>query len=171
MINERVAIGGRTGALAPRARPTEQRVRGAKLVLADGERLLQSIQHSTLLQLILAMSFIAMAALMYLAQASQISVLQYNIAGLQSQRADLMSQNANLQATATGLRVVNRIETIATTQLHMIKPGPSATIWVSPVVPAVPRLHLASQSIAAAERRSQPLSWMTSAVSTIRASL
>jgi cell division protein FtsL len=110
----------------------------------------------------LAMACIAMAALLYLAEASQSSVLQYNIDALQAQRSQLSAQNANLQAQATSLSSIQRIGAEAADQLHMSRPGISSTIWLNPIVPwfSQPAIPTARAEILAAQRQSQPLAWM-----------
>lgn len=143
----------------------------ARPAIAGRERLAQALGQSVLVQLMLAMSFVALAALLYMAQASQVSVQQINISELQSDRVQLTSDNASLRATTTDLQSLPRIDAVATSRLHMTKPDLSTAIWVSPVVPRVPVPHTAGGDVAAAQRQSEPLTWLEHFVSMIQASL
>lgn len=120
------------------------------------------------MQLMLSMGLIAFAALIYLNQASQVSVMQFNIADLQQRQSDLESKNANLYATATSLQSLTRIEALAVTRLHMTKFDDSRTIWVYPVVPQVAAPAI-SDSQTAAQQRSQPLEWMKNSLAFLSA--
>jgi cell division protein FtsL len=137
----------------------------------DVERLAQSLARSVLVQLMLAMTCLSIVALLYLAQASLASVAEYNIAELESARSQLTAQNASLHATITTLQSVQRIDIIATTQLHMAGAKPSDAIWIQPVVPAVPPIHPPEANTAAAQKQSQPVGWVARFVRFVRASL
>jgi hypothetical protein len=119
----------------------------------------------------LSMCFVAGAAVLYLAQASQTSTMEFNIADLQRQQLQLGLRNADLHATATDLQSFTRIAGLANNELHMIKPAPSATIWIDPVVPWVPAAPVPEVGSAQATRRSQPLAWMRSFVAFVASSL
>ncbi|MBV9280896.1 MAG: hypothetical protein JOZ41_12510 [Chloroflexi bacterium] len=119
----------------------------------------------------LAMTCLSAVALLYLAQASLASVAEYNIAELEGTHAQLTAQNAGLHASVTSLQSVQRIDVIATTQLHMAGARPSDAIWIQPVVPAVPPVHALEADTAAAQRQSQPVGWMARLVRFVRASL
>ncbi len=164
MIGERSPTSGypvaaRAGTFRSRKTPKPS----AGYPVADRRRPATSIHHSVLLQLMLAMSFIALAAMIYLAQASQASVLQFNIDDLQATRAQLNQQNASLHASVTALQSLQRIDTVATRQLHMTKPDFSNTIWIQPRVPSgspqiVPLRH--TDDVVSAQKQSQPLGWL-----------
>jgi hypothetical protein len=124
-----------------------------------------------LARLMLATCFVAGAAVLYLAQASQTSVMEFNISELQQQELQLSLRSADLHGTATNLQSFTRIGNLATNQLHMIRPAPSATIWIHPVVPWVPASPLPEASRARAVQESQPLSWMRNFISFVAASL
>lgn len=148
--------------LAPRRRIT------ALATLHPRQRLAEAINHSVLAQLIGVLALIFIAALIYLSQAGQVSVMQYSIAGLQRQQIALQMQYSNLYATATGLQSLQRVETIAITKLHMSKPSYSG-LWIQP---AVPRLPVPLQDpTSSAQSQSQPLAWMDHAVHVIAAQL
>ncbi len=120
----------------------------------------ERIADSILARLMLAMTCVATAGVLYLAQASQESVLQYNIAELQAQQATLNAENANLQATATQLQSLRRIDTAAAARLHMAKPNLENAIWVNAATPSVPQPAQMNADSVAAEQASQPLAWM-----------
>lgn len=122
------------------------------------------------MQLMLSMGLIAFAALIYLNQASQVSVLQFNIADLQQQQSDLNMQSANLYASASALQSVTRIEGVASTRLHMTRPDYTKTLWIYPVVPQM-SLPVIDNAQNAAQERSQPLDWMKSALALLLAQL
>ena len=143
----------------------------ARPTIASPQQLLESLGQSVLVQLMLAMTFIALAALLYLAQASQASVLQYRIADLQAERTQLQEQNADLQAMATGLQSIPRIDWTATQQLHMVKQGISNTVWVKPVTPGVAPPRPLHADTVSAQQLSQPLAWMKRFFHLIKTSL
>jgi cell division protein FtsB len=140
-------------------------------VAVKRERLAHLTADSTLVQLMLAMTCVAAAGLLYLAQASQVSVLQYNMAGLQYQQTTLNARNASLRATATQLQSLQRIDTAATSQLHMTKPDLSTAIWITAPVPPAVHIYASNADTVAAEQASQPLAWMTRFVTVVRSSL
>jgi cell division protein FtsL len=117
------------------------------------------------------MACFAIAGILYLAQASQSSVLEYNISVLQSQQAQLDGQNATLRATATQLQSLQRIDAIATQQLHMARPDLRTAIWINPVLLRAATVHSTHADLVAAERASQPLAWMKRFLRLVRASL
>ena len=117
------------------------------------------------------MTFIATALLLYLAQASQTSVLQFSIADLQTEHARLVAQNSSLQSTSTALRSLGRVDQAASTQLHMAKADISTAIWVSPVVPRAYTLPPAGAEAALAGQQSRPLAWIERVFTLIRSSL
>jgi cell division protein FtsL len=174
MIGERYATAGR---LAARDRASLSRRWAARPAIAGRERLTQALGQSVLVQLMLAMAFVALAALLYLAQASQASVLQFNIADLQDQQAQLNVQNANLHATAISLESLQRVDTIAIRQLHMTTPDLSTSIWVHPVIPCSgtpcgwSTIRPLNADTVSAERQSQPLGWMRRFVALVKSSL
>jgi cell division protein FtsL len=118
----------------------------------------------------LAMSLVLFVALIYLHQASQVSVLQFNISELQAQQGNLNQVNAQLHATQSGLLAPARIEAAART-LNMTKPDPSTIVWVSVVQPKVAPLTTANADMTAAQSRSEPAAWVRAFVSTVRNSL
>lgn len=176
MIGERshtsaYPIPARPRRLESKSRPSWQRRWDAQPAPAGRSRVGDALARSVLVQLMLAMTFVAVAALLYLAQASQASVLDYNIAALQAERSQLNSQNAGLQATATSLRSLPRIEAAASTQLHMTTPGMSGTIWIKPVLPTLAAPPLPSYDPRSAQKESQPLAWMKRVFSFVKSSL
>lgn len=140
-------------------------------ITVQRERLAYVTADSTLVQLMLAMTCVAAAGLLYLAQASQVSVLQYNLAGLQYQQTTLNAQNASLRATATQLQSLQRIDTAATSQLHMTKPNLSSAIWITAPTPPAVTIRPSNADTVAAARASQPLAWMASFFTIVRSSL
>jgi cell division protein FtsL len=162
MIGQRYAVGGRTAGRPARNRKTSLRDRlSARPSVAGRERLLQKLHESPLVQLMLAMSLCALALLLYLAQASQASVVQYNIEDLQAQQTRLRANNAILHASATSLQSLQRVDQAATSQLHMTKPELPNTIWVSPPPAQLPAVASVDSDTQAAEQRSTPLAWMS----------
>jgi cell division protein FtsL len=173
MIGQRLAVWGTAvpavrkanrAAEAPRPQPVARRA------IAGRIHLLAFLQRSVLLQLMLAMALISFAALIYLNQAGKESVLQFSIMDLQRQQIELNMRNANLYAEASSLDSLGRIETLASTQLHMIQPGQDSLTWIRPVVPRVAPLPPDTAG-AAAQRQSQPLAWMRHAIQFIAAQL
>lgn len=169
MISERYAIGARAGALGGskvRARPRRTwslappwRRWTSRSALAGRARL-TALRQSVLVRLILAMTLMALAALLYLAQASQVSVLQFSIAELQTERTQLALENASLRMTATNLKSVRRVDRLASDQLHMTKPDISTSVWVWPVIPTMPATPTRTADRASALQASQPVAWM-----------
>jgi cell division protein FtsL len=117
------------------------------------------------------MSLIAFAAMVYLFQASQVSILEMNIGDLQNQQVQLRLDNASLQMTASSLQSIQRVDSIATNQLHMTKPDISTFMWVTPVAPRMPALHGVNDDVLRAQRQSQPLAWMRNAANFVESSL
>lgn len=157
MIGERYAPG--------LAIPKEKRPSRAKSALepaiAGHVRLRAFIGQSLHARLSFAMAFVFVALLLYLAQASQISVREFTIADLQQQQMQLSIENADLHATAASLQSLQRIGNIASTRFHMAPPVATRPVWVSPVVPRVASIPRVSLD-AAAMKRSEPLAWMKS---------
>lgn len=139
--------------------------------VAGRERVSRLLGDSTLVQVMLAMTFVAVAALLYLSQASEADVLQLNIASLQQERYVLNSQNADLHAQATQLQSLQRVDWAAQNQLHMTRPDLSTAIWVSPVLPNLPPAPRADAASSAAERASQPLAQIERFIAFVHASL
>jgi cell division protein FtsL len=124
-----------------------------------------------MVQLMLAMSLVAFAALLYLVQASQASVLEYNIAELQAQQVQLQATNADLHAQVTALQSPTRIDLLARNQLHMTKPDISTAIWVRPVMPRITSPRPLNADLVEAQRASQPLAWLQHLVTFVKLSL
>jgi cell division protein FtsL len=144
---------------------------GARPAVAGRERLGKLLNQSVLAQLMIAMCFFALALLFYLAQASQASVIQFNIADLQAQQQQLQINNANLHAQAAALQTAGRIDQAATTQLHMVKPDLGAAIWVRVQIPRVVPYRAQNADTLAAQRQSEPLAWLSNAFSAVKSSL
>jgi cell division protein FtsL len=123
--------------------------------IAGRQRIVSALSQSILVQLMLAMTFVALAALLYLAQASQASVLQFNIADLQARRSQLDINNASLQASVNSLQSPGRIDSLAAGKLHMVRPNLTNTIWITPVAPRI-SLRVPRGELAAAGKQSQP---------------
>jgi cell division protein FtsL len=171
MIGERYAVAPRTARPAVRnRRPLNQRWTDVTAGISP-LRLYRSLGTSPLVQIILAMALLAIACLLYLTQASQVSVIQYNIADLQAQQSDLNVQNATLQVQATTFRSGARILRIATTQLHMKSPAFGSYVWVWPKYPHIAAVKPLNEDVLAAERQSQPLSWLASFAQSVKSSL
>ncbi|PZS04115.1 MAG: hypothetical protein DLM70_08255 [Chloroflexi bacterium] len=124
------------------------------------ERLLDTLGTSTSVQMMLAMSLVALACMMYLAQASEASVTQVTINALQDNRARLQMQSASLHASATSLQSLSRIEILASTHLKMAQADLSTTIWISPRVPRPAAYRSQEQDTVAAAQRSEPIAWI-----------
>jgi cell division protein FtsL len=133
--------------------------------------LLRAIETSVLARLVTAMALFAVAGLLYLAQASQVSVHEFNIADLQQQQATLTMQNASLHAQATSLQSPDRIAQIAGTRLHMAPPDLSRAIWITPVLPTVAPVPGSDADTEAAMQGSEPAAWMQRLVTLIQSSL
>ncbi len=149
--------------------PTETS-RAVAPAIAGRQLVTQLLHQSVLMQLIFSMALISGAALIYLNQASKESVLQFSIADLQRQQITLRMQSSNLYATASSLQSLQRIETAASTQLHMTTPPYSSIVWVHPVIPVVASPPVES-STNTARAQSQPLAWMENAAQFIGSQL
>jgi len=172
MISERYAPARRGGATARKSPKPSWRTRLAVQPAVLGrERVAKAIGHAVPVQLALAMSLIACAFMLYLFQASQTSVLEMNIAYQQSTQMQLQLQNAALQTSATQLRSIQRVDAIATNQLHMTKLALSQSVWIYPIVPVVGPSVPAGTDTLTAQRRSEPLSWMVRLISFVGDSL
>jgi cell division protein FtsL len=147
---------------------------GAEAVLgaiAGRERLSRLIGDTVAVRLMLATVLVAIACLFYLAQASQVSVVELNIGYLQTEGAHLNVENANLHASAAGYQSLPRISSEALNKLHMVQPDMAQTVWVRSVVPQIIVPRDAGREVKDAMTRSQPLAWMHRFVSLVRASL
>jgi len=172
MISERYAPAGRAGATARKSPQPSWRSRLAVRPAIPGrERVAQAVGHAVPVQLALAMSLIACAFMLYLFQASQTSVLEMKIAHQQSTQMQLQLENAALQTSATQLQSIQRVDSIATNQLHMTKLALSQSVWIYPMVPVVRSPLPAGTDTLTAQRQSEPLSWMVSLVSFVGDSL
>ena len=169
MIVERTAGLARPAVTGRRVEALTDRMVVAPAI-AGRERLRELIDRSTLAQLIAAMALISCAALIYLNQASKVSVLQFTIADLQRQQIQLRMQNADLYARASALQNLQRIESQATSQLHMSKPDYANTVWIRPIVPQVAPPP-GNAAAVRARSQSQPLAWMTHAIQYLVAQL
>lgn len=172
MIGERYAPATRVRATAKNSSRSSLRARSiARPAVSGRERLSLSIGNSVLIQLALAMSLVAFAAMVYLFQASQVSIQEMNIGDLQSQRIQLRMDNAALQMTASSLQSIQRVDTIATTQLHMTKPDISTSMWIMPATPHLTAIRPLNADVVDAQRQSQPLAWMQNAATVVKSSL
>src|SRR5947209_5699863 len=172
MIGERYAPSTRVRTASTVSRKVTLRDRLISRPAVSGrERVSLSLGHSVFIPPGLAMSLIAFAAMVYLFEASQVSILEMNIGDLQNQHMQLRMDNASLQRPASSLQSIQRVDSIATNQLHMIKPDISTFMWVTPVAPRMQALHPVNADLVQAERRSQPLSWMQNAASFVKSSL
>lgn len=154
-------------------RPLSTRIRAylaQRPALAGRERLAEALSHSPLVQLMLVTTLVAVAFLLYLAQASQLSIVEYDVQDLKVQRMQLNAENANLHTQAAQLQSLRRIGAVAATELHMARPDVSSTIWVQPLAPRVTVSHIAA-STAGAEQRSQPAAWLRRFASLVKSSL
>lgn len=169
MISENAVV-ARPGALRTRAAtPWLGRVT-ARPSIAGRERLAQAVHQSFLVQLALAMTFVALTALLYMAQAGQVSVQQININQLTAERMNLVAANTNYRALATTLQSPQRIDQGAT-GLHMAVPPPGSGLWLNPAVPPVAPVRPVNADVVSAQRASQPLAWMEHAVDLVLSSL
>jgi cell division protein FtsL len=132
---------------------------------------MESLGRSVLIQLMLAMSLIALASLMYMAQESSISVQQINLSVLRSEHMQLVADNTKLRTTATALQSTPRVDLIATTQLNMAKRDPGSYMWPIVQAPRLQPVQPVNADTLAAQRESSPLAWMTRAVHAVGASL
>lgn len=177
MIGQRYVSANGFGAVRARAisAPPRRSAKPRRLpsipAVAGREYLSSLLGKSVLAKLMLAMSLVAVALMLYLAQASQESVLQFNIAALQEQQTQLNVQNANLTSQATSLQSFGRIDWLATNQLHMVKPDINNTVWVQPLVPQAPPAAATGVTVPQAQRDSEPTAWMSRFVDFVKNSL
>ena len=171
MIGERYAVAPRHARPSATNRPSLARTWTNVSDNVNPWRLYHALGESPLVQIILAMSLLAIACLLYLTQASQVSVIQYNIADLQAQNAQLNTQNTELRAQAMGLQSIERIQHLATTQLHMVTPHIGSTVWLTVTFPRISQPRPSYVNTVAAERQSQPLSWLRSFFHALKSSL
>jgi cell division protein FtsL len=172
MIGERYAPASRVRATSRGSTKGMLRQRLiARPAVSGRERLSLSIGNSVLIQLALAMSLVAFAAMVYLFQASQYSILEMNIADLQNQQVQLKLDTAALQTTASSLQSIQRVDTIATTQMHMTKPDVGSLMWITPATPRMPVIRAVNADLVDAQRQSQPLAWMEHFATFVQSSL
>lgn len=172
MIGERYAPASRVRATPKVSNRVKLRTRLiARPAVSGRERLSLSIGNSVLIQLALAMSLVAFAAMVYLFQASQFSILEMNIGDLQNQQVQLKVDNAALQTAASSLQSIQRVDTIATTQMHMTKPDVTTFMWIAPATPRMPVIRAVNADLVAAQRQSQPLTWMRHFATLVQSSL
>jgi cell division protein FtsL len=117
------------------------------------------------------MSLVAFAAMVYLFQASQVSILEMNIGDMQNQQVQLRIDNAALQTTASSLQSLQRVDAIATTRLHMTRPDISTSMWITPVATRITAIRAMNADMVDAQRQSQPLAWMLNAATFVQSSL
>lgn len=139
--------------------------------IAGRQRLMEALGQSVLIQLMLAMTLIAVALLLYMAQESQISVQQINLSVLRSNHMQLVADNTTLRARATALQSTPRIDRTASTRLGMSAPDNSSYMWVNVAVPPLPAVHPVNADVLAAERQSSPVAWMGRLIHTVQSSL
>jgi cell division protein FtsL len=109
---------------------------------------------------------ISLSVVLYVLQANQANVLELRLNSSQAETLQLTDINSQLQVQADRLSGIQRIERIATSQLHMIKPALSATIWLGVTVPSDhPRPPQPVQV------RTGPLAWMESMIHTVSSGL
>jgi cell division protein FtsL len=172
MIGERFAPATRVRSTAKRSSRGVLRDRlVARPSVSGRERLSLSTGNSVLIQLALAMSLVALAAMVYLFQASQVSILEMNIGDMQNQQVQLRIDNAALQTTASSLQSLQRVDAIATNQLHMTRPDISTSMWITPVAPHITAIRAVNADVIDAQRQSQPLAWMQNVVTLVKSSL
>jgi|SRR5579872_6572247 len=163
MIGHRIAAVGRLPG------PVSGRHELSAPAVAGRRHLASVVQGSLLMQLMAAMVLIAIAFVIYLYQASQASVLEFSIQDLQQTQLQLSSQNAALQAQLGNLQSTQRIDSIASTQLQMVKPS-VPPVWLQPTVPRFTASPPAEVSVGSARQESQPLAWMHDAISFVASS-
>jgi cell division protein FtsL len=133
--------------------------------------LVESLVRSVLVQLMLAMSLVSAAAMLYLAQASQASVIDFDLAEIKAQQIQLNAENAGLHSQANQLQALQRIDALATSSLHMTKPDLTTTVWVKPFVPKVRHVPSFYPTAGAATESSSPLAWTQRFLTAVRNSL
>lgn len=170
MISER-AVPAPTRASRGRERGRRLPTLPAAPAIAGRERLMEALGRSVLVQLMLAMTFIAVAFLLYMAQESQISVQQINMSVLRSQHMQLVADNTTLRARATALQSTPRIDWTASTRLGMLASDQNSKVWVPVSVPQLPALRPVSADAVAAESQSAPLAWMSRFLHSVQSSL
>jgi cell division protein FtsL len=132
---------------------------------------MEALGKSVVIQLMLAMTLIAVASLLYMAQESQISVQQINIAGLRGEHMQLVAQNTTLRSRATALQSTQRIDQVATTKLGMTAQSPADQVWFDVTVPALPAVRPVNADTLAADSASSPGAWLKRFAHTIQSSL
>lgn len=156
MIGQRYAVAPRGAITARGQRESLWGKLGVTPAVAGREYLSRWLEQSTLIRLILAMTLVAVAGLLYMNQASKANVLELSIGDLQQQQIQLDMRNANLHAEASTLSGLQRIDTTATTDLRMTKPDLSTAIWIRPLVPRLSPLPNRDDGVAA-QRTSEPI--------------
>ena len=170
MIVQRYAVGARPAPRARVHRPTLRERLAARPAISGRQRVAEKLGNSLVVQLMLVMSLVVFALVVYLYQASQVSVLSYNITYLQGSQGRLRQQNAQLNATQSELTSPARIEAAATT-FQMTKPDIATTIWVNVPVPHVRVVRPIAADMAAAQQRSEPRAWVKNFISLVKSSL
>jgi cell division protein FtsL len=170
MIVQRTIAGARPAPGARARRPSVRQRIAAGPAVAGRERLADVLGEHLAVQLMLVMSLVVFAALVYLHLASQVSVLQFNIAVLQNQQGNLNQTNAQLHAVQSSLVAPSRMENAATA-FKMTKPDPGSTVWVTVAVPRVTPIRPIGADMAAAQQRSEPAAWVHTFISAVWASL
>jgi hypothetical protein len=170
MIVERQIIASRTTTTERAAAVSLGQRLAARPAIAGRERLAEALGESLVVQLMLVMSLVVFAALIYLNQASNVSVLQYKIGDLTVQQAQLRQENAQLNARRGYLQGPARIAASAQ-QMHMVSHDISANMWLTVRVPVVHPVKPISADLAAAETRSEPQTWVRRFVGFVESSL
>ncbi|GAC1326818.1 MAG: hypothetical protein NVS2B16_09520 [Chloroflexota bacterium] len=160
MIGQRYVAGTRAGAPPRTAGQIRNKPLAARPAAGRLDQVLDALGRSVLVQLMLAMTLVALAAMIYLAQASQASVLSVRISNSQDVHVHLELQNANLHDAATQYQSLTRIETLASNRLHMSRADLSTTIWINPEVPRLTPLRSQRYDLYAAQQRSEPRAWL-----------
>lgn len=137
--------------------------------IAGRDLLARLMGRSLLARLSIAMACVFVAGVLYLAQASQISVREYDMQKLQSQNVTLTTDNAELLARQAALRSMPRVISIATTKLHMVRAA--HPLWVTVQIPLIPAMSGVGTSAKAADARSDPLTWMRNFIDLAKAQL
>lgn len=170
MISERaVPVRGRSS--ARRERSWRLPSLSAAPAIAGRQRLMEALGTSALIQLMLAMTLIAVAFLLYMAQESQISVQQINLSILRSQHMQLVADNTSLGITASGLQSTPRVDRLATSRLGMSTTDTNPPMYVSVTAPALAPIRPVNADTVEAQRASSPLAWMGRFLDSLHSSL
>ncbi len=116
--------------------------------------------------MVLATLLVSFAVILYLVQANASTAMQMELNQIRADRSQLNAVNAQLLVQADGLKAEHRINSLATTKLHMQSPSLASALWLTvtvkpktPRMPAPPRLQTG------------PLNWMETTWQEIRDSL